>query len=271
MVTTAPKNSPRPKLPNGVRIYAIADIHGCAHLLEQMFAVIDADMANSRPYRAIEVFLGDYIDRGPDSKGVIDFLIAAAERDERNLFLAGNHDVGLLEFLAEPDPDGIFMRYGGRQTAKSYGVELEAWQSNFLSRHATGSDSLLKAEHAALVAAIPRAHVEFLLSLSFSADFGDLFFCHAGIRPGVPLDRQDPQDLIWIRREFLDHPRLYDKVIVHGHTPVPEPVVTPNRVDVDTYAWHSGRLTALVVDGAAKQLLSVADDGTVQRSDAVTP
>ena len=122
-----------------------------------------------------------------------------------------------------------------------------------------------------LVAAVPRAHVAFLSALPFSASFGDFFFCHAGIRPGIPLERQDPLDLTWIRHAFLDHPGLHDKVIVHGHTPVAEPVVMANRVDVDTYAWHSGRLTALVVDGARKRLMAVSADGAVQLSDAVTP
>ena len=109
----------------------------------------------------------------------------------------------------------------------------------------------------ALVAAVPRSHRDFLQALKFSASFGDFFFCHAGIRPGVALDAQDPFDLIWIRDEFHHHRELYAKVVVHGHTPVPEPEVLANRVNVDTGAFASGRLTALVIDGAEKRLLTV--------------
>ena len=111
--------------------------------------------------------------------------------------------------------------------------------------------------HAALVKAVPRSHVDFLQSLTFSASFGDFFFCHAGIRPGVPLDRQNQQDLIWIRDAFHDHPGLFPKVIVHGHTPVPEVEVWANRVNVDTLAWKSGTLGALAVNGGDKRILTV--------------
>ena len=121
MVTTAPKNSPRPKLPNGVRIYAIADIHGCAHLLEQMFAVIDADMANSRPYRAIEVFLGDYIDRGPDSRHTLDLLIQRSRR-RNTVFLKGNHEAYFTSVLEDPARATEWFQFGGIQTMMSYGV-----------------------------------------------------------------------------------------------------------------------------------------------------
>jgi serine/threonine protein phosphatase 1 len=125
--------------------------------------------------------------------------------------------------------------------------------------------------HAALVKAMPPAHVDFLRALDFSASFGDFFFCHAGIRPGVPLEAQRNDDLIWIRDVFHRHTGLYPKVIVHGHTPSPQAEVMANRVNVDTLAYRSGRLTALVVDGTEKQILTVTEDGTVQRCLAVTP
>ncbi len=248
------------RAPDGMRLYAIGDVHGRLDLLAAMHAQIAAEIARDRPGDWRIVHLGDYVDRGPDSKGVVDFLIAAGRHDPRNLTLAGNHDVGFLDFLARPSADGPFLRYGGVETARSYGVNL-----------ATDEDGVLRSSHAALVEATPQGHVDFLRSLTFSESFGDFFFCHAGIRPGIALDRQDRQDLIWIRDIFHVHAGLYPKVIVHGHTPHHWPEVEANRVNIDTLAWQSGRLTALVIDGAAKDILTVTEDGSVQRREAVTP
>jgi len=255
------------RAPQGVRLYAIGDVHGRLDLLAAMHAHIATEIERDGVADWRAVHLGDYVDRGPDSKGVIDLLIAARQRDQRNILLAGNHDVGFLDFIDHPDPDGLFIRYGGVQTAQSYGVDLSgighgvvAWATN-----------ALRSGHADLLRAVPQGHVDFLRSLGFSATLGDFFFCHAGIRPGIPLEKQDRQDLIWIREAFHAHRDLYPKVIVHGHTPQPQAEVLPNRVNVDTLAHESGRLTALVVDGTAKTILSVMEDGTVQRSEAVTP
>ncbi|OBQ71243.1 metallophosphoesterase family protein [Mesorhizobium erdmanii] len=238
--------------PEGVRLYAIGDVHGRLDLLAAMHKRIESEL-EWKPVRDWRVIhLGDYVDRGPDSKGVIDFLIAARERDPRHLMLAGNHDIGFLDFLRTPDPEGLFMRYGGVQTALSYGVSLTADASWF------GKTETIKRGHAALLEAMPAGHVDFLRSLPFSLTSGDFFFCHAGIRPGIALDKQDPQDLIWIRDVFHDHTGLFPKIVVHGHTPVPEAEVMANRVNVDTLAWQSGMLTALVVDGADKRILEMA-------------
>lgn len=234
--------------PQGLRLYAIGDVHGRLDLLAGMHREIAAEIGRDAPADWRIVHLGDYVDRGPDSAGVIDFLIAARERDPRNLMLAGNHDVGFLDFLAEPLVDGLFTRNGGPRTALSYGVELDL-----------ASQAALRPGHAALVEAVPPAHVAFLRSLGYSLAFGDFFFCHAGVRPGIALERQRPEDLIWIRGEFLNHPGLHEKVVVHGHTPAPEAEVMANRVNVDTGAFKSGRLTALAVDGAGKRLLTFGD------------
>ncbi|MER8632251.1 MAG: serine/threonine protein phosphatase [Mesorhizobium sp.] len=237
--------------PDGVRLYAIGDVHGRLDLLAAMHRRIESELQWEpvRDWRVIH--LGDYVDRGPDSKGVIDFLIEARERDPRNLMLAGNHDIGFLDFLGTPDPEGLFMRYGGVQTALSYGVSLAADASWF------GKTETLRRRHAALLEAMPPGHVDFLRSLPFSVTFDDFFFCHAGIRPGIPLEKQNPQDLIWIRDVFHDYTGLFPKIVVHGHTPVPEAEVMANRVNVDTLAWQSGMLTALVVDGADKRILEI--------------
>lgn len=252
--------------PAGVRLYAIGDVHGRFDLLAAMHAEIAAEIDRGGVADWRIVHLGDYVDRGPDSKGVIDLLVAADKRDGRHIFLAGNHDVGFLDFLDHPDPDGLFMHYGGVQTAQSYGIDLTG-----IRRGNSSTADSLRSCHAGLLRAVPQSHVDFLRSLTWSATYGDFFFCHAGIRPGVALEGQDPQDLIWIRDAFLSHPGLYTKVIVHGHTPQAVADVQPNRVNVDTLAWKSGRLSALVIDGAVKTVLSVTEDGTVQRSEAVTP
>ena len=248
------------RAPAGMRLYAIGDVHGRLDLLASMHARIAAEIERDGVADWRIIHLGDYVDRGPGSKGVIDLLIAARQRDPRNVMLAGNHDIGFLDFLDRPDPDGLFMRYGGVETAQSYDVDLSA-----------GGSAAVRSGHAELLRAVPQSHIGFLQSLAYSATFGDFFFCHAGIRPGIALERQDRQDLIWIRDAFHQHRGLYPKVIVHGHTPHALPEVLPNRVNVDTLAYESGRLTALVVDGAAKTILSVTEDGAVQRSEAVTP
>lgn len=236
--------------PAGMRIYAVGDVHGRLDLLEGMHARIEAELAEDPPDDWRIIHLGDYVDRGPDSRGVLDMLIDATRRDERVVTLAGNHDQGFLDFLAYPSPDGLFANNGGEMTALSYGVTLDF------------DDPVeLASGHAKLRRAVPQSHIGFLNGLGYSASFGDFFFCHAGIRPGVPLEEQNPRDLLWIRGEFLNYPGLHPKVIVHGHTPHGEPQVMANRVDVDTFACRSGVLTALVIDGAQKQILSISDRG----------
>jgi serine/threonine protein phosphatase 1 len=232
--------------PEGVRLYAIGDIHGRLDLLEAMHERIRDDIAAHTPKDWRIIHLGDYTDRGPSSKGVLEFLIAAEAHDARNISLMGNHDWGLLDFLARPEPNGLFANNGGQETARSYGVEL---------RFVPGASFL--EDHAKLRDAVPEEHVAFTRSLPRFAAFGDFFFCHAGIRPGVALERQDPHDLMWIRGEFLDHPGLYEKVVVHGHTLSAEPEVMPNRINVDTGAFRSGRLSAVVIDGNEKALMDV--------------
>jgi len=243
--------------PEGVRLYAIGDVHGRLDLLAAMHRRIEAEIERDQPADWRVIHLGDYGDRGPDSKGVLDFLIEAQKRDPRHLMLAGNHDLGFLDFLKAPDADGLFIRYGGLQTAQSYGVTIGGGSAWFGK-----AEAALRQGHAALVEAVPQSHVDFLRSLPFSLVFADFFFCHAGIRPGIPLDQQNPQDLIWIRDVFHNHADLYPKIVVHGHTPVPEAEVMANRVNVDTLAWQSGNLTALVVDGAEKRILTVTGEGS---------
>lgn len=234
------------KGPDGMRLYAIGDVHGRLDLLRAMHEAITAEIERDRPADWRIIHLGDYVDRGPDSKGVVEFLADRSSADARVITLAGNHDVGFADFLAVPDSRGLFANWGGDATARSYGVEADFRDLVRLSY-----------SHAALVRAVPIKHQRFLENLGFSVEFGDFFFCHAGIRPGVPLDRQSRDDLVWIRDRFLDHAGLHPKVVVHGHTPHAEPQILANRVNVDTLAYQSGLLSGLVVDGTEKRLIEI--------------
>lgn len=239
-----PKSTAKPKLPDGVRIYAISDIHGCAHLLEQMLGVIDADVAHSRPYRAIEVFLGDYIDRGPDSRSTIDLLIRRARRGNA-VFLRGNHEAFLAEVFRDPLRIPDWLQVGGLQTLMSYG----------LSPPPHPNEEEQRALVRELAAAMPPLHREFLKRLRLSFTCGDFFFVHAGVRPGVPLSEQQEADLLWIREEFLQSQKNFGKYVVHGHTPVRSAEVLANRANIDTGAYATGNLTLLSIQGS--RLLAV--------------
>lgn len=232
--------------PNGLRIYAIGDVHGRLDLLTRMHEAI-AEHLGEQPVEDWRiVHLGDYVDRGPNSSGVLDFLTAAGQRDQRVVSLAGNHDTSFLDFLSTPNQNGLFANNGGRETALSYGIAMDF------------ADPMgFPAQHEALCRAVPEAHRRFIEGLRFSLSLGDFFFCHAGIQPGVPLEAQDPKDLIWIRDTFLNYEGLHPKIIVHGHTPSAEPEVRPNRVNVDTGAFMSDVLTALVIEAGEKQILQV--------------
>lgn len=233
------------RAPQGMRIYAIGDVHGCIDQLGRMHDLIGGELDRDPPDDWRIVHLGDYVDRGPDTRAVLEFLSKAVARDARIVALRGNHDQGMLDFLDHGEWNGIFANNGGDATGRSYGLEME-----FLPQTA-------RTESARLAAAMPPAHRAFLQDLRFSLTLGDYFFCHAGIRPGVALDRQDPHDLLWIRKPFHDYSGLHPRVIVHGHTPVPAPEVRPNRINLDTGACFSGRLTGLVLEGNEKRLLSV--------------
>jgi serine/threonine protein phosphatase 1 len=173
---------------------------------------------------------------------VIDRLAQLLPHDPHVVCLRGNHDDMLLAFLADPGRIGPdFLANGGGATLRSYGVTGPEYDPASLARQ--------------LAAAMPPRHMDFLRGLAFSARFGDFFFCHAGVRPGVELDRQAEQDLTWIREPFLSDRRDFGAVVVHGHTPVREPEVRPNRINLDTGAVFGRRLTTLVLDGAAHRFL----------------
>jgi serine/threonine protein phosphatase 1 len=224
----------RAQIPRGLRVYAVGDVHGRADLLMQLFSGIDADLEANPPPRALHVFLGDYIDRGPDSREVLDLLIARSQRHEM-IFLKGNHEVLIEQFLRKPETLATWRQVGGSRTLLSYGV--------------TPSFNPDAAERAALARrladVLPPAHMQFFRSLQRSFICGEFFFVHAGVRPGVPLSQQTDEDLFWIREKFLKHPDKFEKIIVHGHTPVAEVEVHPNRINIDTGAFATGLLSCL--------------------------
>lgn len=230
------------RLPPGLRVYAIGDIHGRADLLDQLHDRIEADLATA-PEKTVIVYLGDYVDRGPDSHGVIERLTRPRFPGIETVALLGNHEDMLLQFLDAPYGASLWLSNGGDATLGSYRVKIPA-----------SFDELLLTQRA-LLGAMPRHHKQFLLGLPEQAQYGDYLFVHAGIKPGLPLDRQSREQKIWIRDVFLSSETDHGLIVVHGHTIVHEVEWRPNRIGVDTGAYTTGRLTALVLEGAGRRLL----------------
>lgn len=234
-------------LTEGRRVYAIGDIHGRRDLLVAMLARIRDDLA-ARPHRHPQViFLGDYVDRGPDSRGVIEALLALADTGLATGFLLGNHDSYVLDYLADPafcngPLPWLATPLGGTATLASYGV-TEAREGG------------ARATHAAFRAAFPAEHEGFLAGCALWLRVGGYVFAHAGIRPGVRIDLQERDDLIWIREPFLSSTEDFGFKVVHGHTIVPQVEHHPNRIAIDTGAVRTGRLSCLVLEGDAVALL----------------
>ena len=233
--------------PANMRIYAIGDVHGHLNLLDNIYRKIKTDLNNTGTQQYRIVFVGDYIDRGPDSAGCVQFLLELLAADENVICLKGNHEDKLEKFLANPlDLADSFFTYGGIECAMSYGVDMAAF------KHTQEDIINVCAE---LDKNISPEHKQFYSNLAKSVTFGDYFFSHAGVRPGVPLDAQSDHDLIWIRSEFISHKAPYDKVIVHGHTPAYPMEILPNRINVDTCAYDTGVLSCLVLEGSSHRVI----------------
>ncbi len=237
------------RTPPGQRIYAVGDIHGRADLLDRLMAGIEKDLASFKGERFHLIFLGDYIDRGPDSAAVIDKLIGIQKRMPTARFLMGNHEEAMRRFMDNPLREEAWLDYGGVETLESYRVAPPMPRQSQEALMACGSN---------LVKKLPEAHRRFFDRLELCLTLGDYFFCHAGVKPGVPLDEQDPADLLWIRQEFLSSDWEPGKVIVHGHTPSEEPSIGPWRIGVDTGAYATGRLTCAVLEDDDRRFLSTA-------------
>ena len=236
-----------PAVPDGTVVWAVGDIHGRLDLLQPLVEAIVADPRDRAAKRRVVVFLGDYIDRGPDSRGVL-LLLAGLSADQgvEWRFLKGNHEQAMLGFLDDPSAGPKWCEYGGDNALRSYGLRVpdlahrtEAW-----ARVAADLRHKLTARE-----------TEFLEKLELSFTVGDYFFSHAGARPGVALDRQSPGDLMWIRQPFLDSPTAFEQVVIHGHTPTPRVHADHRRIGIDTKAYHSGVLSALRLEGFERDLL----------------
>lgn len=231
------RDTRRPQLPEGIRVFAIGDIHGRRDLLDELLSTVEQFRKTSAAQEEYLIFLGDYIDRGPDSKGVLDLLLGVSGRPFP-VFLRGNHDQTLLDFLKDPIVYRTWRNYGGGQTLLSYGVMPPRFDDP--KEFAEARDKFL--------ANCPGSHISFLENSELYYELGDYLFVHAGVRPGIAVDRQDAHDLLWIRDPFLSSDHIFDRVVVHGHSPSEAPVCRPNRLGLDTGAHATGCLTAAVLE-----------------------
>jgi serine/threonine protein phosphatase 1 len=242
--------------PPGQRWYAIGDVHGCYDLLDQLIRLIDLDDEQRGESDTHLLFLGDYIDRGPDSRSVIELAMKLDIGQERVISLMGNHEETLLA-TANGDRRAatLFHKMGGRETLMSYGVSAEAYDN----ADAAGIIDLVRA-------AVPAQHLAWLRNLPPSHLAGDYLFVHAGIRPGVPLSSQLSSDLRWIRSGFLDSSINHGVMVVHGHSVSSEIDSRANRIGIDTGAYASGRLTAIGIEGADRWFLQTGRTGSTAES-----
>jgi serine/threonine protein phosphatase 1 len=234
--TTAPGH-----LPEGRRVYAIGDVHGCLDRLVALHWRIAADLA-ARPVReSVLIHVGDYVDRGPDSAGVIWLLAGTvAPPVTRRIDLMGNHELMMLDSLVNDNRQAaeVWMSNGGQATLASYGVQVPGVQPQDWAR------------------AVPQAHLDWMATLDLTHREGDYLFVHAGIRPGRPLRHQTRDDVLWIREPFLSDRETRDFVVVHGHTPVEEPEIFANRIGIDTGAVMGGKLTCVVLESDQMHFLT---------------
>lgn len=238
-----------PRLPEGLRVYAIGDVHGRIDLLRRLEERIAQDIAAGGHAQPILVYLGDYVDRGFESRAVLDHLTARRHDGLQRVMLLGNHDVWLREFWRGAEVADNWLRFGGDATLVSYGIRLDLERPE-PERFAEARNQLRQR--------IPASHIDFLERLELGFSLGDYFFCHAGIRPGVPFGQQIEQDLIWIREPFLSWMGDHGKIVVHGHTVETRPIVRPNRIGIDTGACFTGNLTCLVLEGESQRFFGTA-------------
>ncbi len=234
------------RMPDGQRAYVIGDIHGRKDLLSSLLERVAEDRAQREGAEEHLIFLGDYVDRGPDSSDVIDMLLELKQSEMNVITLKGNHEAAMMSFLQEPMKGKRWLHYGGDATLRSYGIDLVL---------AELTEEKIREAGKKLKRNLPDSHLRFISSLEASSMMGDYLFVHAGIEPGRPIDDQKEHDLLWIRDDFLEHTGLFDKVIVHGHSIIPEPEFKDNRIGIDTGAFYSNILTCLVLEGESKEIL----------------
>jgi serine/threonine protein phosphatase 1 len=235
----------RPFLPEGLRIYAVGDLHGRHDLLTWAQDAIAEDLSQRPVQRSVELYLGDYVDRGPATREVVAALAAGLPVCNERICLKGNHEEVLLQFLEDSAVLPYWRELGGLETLLSWGVAPPEVLDEVAARKA----------QAAFLAALSQAERQFLEGLRLTATFGSYLFVHAGIDPGRAIDDQRAEDLVWIREPFLSSRADFGRIVVHGHTPVQAPEVRANRINIDTGAFATGRLTCLVLEGAEQAFL----------------
>ncbi len=241
---------PAPAIPDGERVFAIGDVHGCNALLIDLLAQIDADDAARGRAKTTVIFLGDLMDRGPDSAGVINTAMAYRDASETAdsktvRFLMGNHEDMFLDSVSgDAKALRYFIKYGGRETILSYGLTEDVY--NALDIEALATEMLTL---------VPRDHADFVRDFEDCIIIGDYAFVHAGIRPGVAIEAQKPKDMRWIRENFLESSAVHEKMIVFGHTIFDDVDMPGNRIGVDTGAYRTGVLSAIGLQGSDSWIL----------------
>lgn len=245
--SVSPMVGDRPaQCPAGRRLYAIGDIHGRLDLLNSLYASIEAEIAAAPHLDHQIILLGDYIDRGPDSAGVLDWLLDKQRSGAPMTPLIGNHEDSMIRFLDDLSVGPGWLYYGGRETLESYGITAGT------DRHSTDALRRLQAQ---LRERLPPLHLDLLCALKPVHVDGDYLFAHAGVRPNVPIESQSRDDLLWIRDEFLGSTRDHGKVVIHGHTISQAPELRRNRIGIDTGAFATDILTCVVLEGATQRFL----------------
>lgn len=252
--------APVRRVPSGTRVYAVGDIHGRDDLLTQMAERVAADLREAAFEQALTVFLGDYIDRGPDSPKVLDRL-SREDWPTPIVALAGNHEDLLRGFLEDEEVLDTWRSLGGLETIHSYGVDVRSGMR--------GRD--FKSIQQAFAAHFPEAHRNFLETLKLSLSIGDYFFCHAGVRPGVPLNLQERYDLLNIRDTFLSSEAEHGKLVVHGHTPSMSPSIHINRLGIDTAAYLTNCLTCVVLEEERRRFLQTCPEAKGGTGRSISP
>ncbi len=244
--------APERRVPAGLRVYAIGDIHGRLDLFEALLERLRADHAARAPAQAHLVPLGDYIDRGPRSAQLLDLLANGPPAWAAWTLLRGNHEQVLLDLWRRRDGFdkrlATWLDFGGRETLRSYGLA---------SSIAFGDD--LAAIGAEIRRLVPERHIRLIEAMSLTHRIGDYLFVHAGLKPGLEVEYQQPHDLLWVREEFLDSDADHGALVVHGHSVTARVDIRPNRIGIDTGAYATGRLTALVLEGSERRFLSTLD------------
>jgi len=246
MLTGRRNNTPvEPRVPEGNRLYVIGDIHGRIDLLQQIHNKIQQDAANYPGSKHL-IYLGDYIDRGDHSKDVIDLLLEQPLPGFEAIYLRGNHEQPMLDFLQAAEVGHSWFNYGGLATLVSYNVKY----NKIPTRKNDFEDIQIN-----LKERVPHAHINFLEKTEFSHTTGNYYFVHAGIKPKVALKYQLPEDQLWVREDFVSYNKPHEKIIVHGHTITDEPDLQTNRIGIDTGAYITGKLTCLVLENTTQRIL----------------